>query len=246
MLSIDDVAPTWVDASVLSPKEDQVVIEVFWRLLHGSPVLVDDLCASLGLSRETMEEVVAGLEAKGCLRRTRLGGAVVAARGLMTHSSPHRLTTERGRIYTQCAVDAIGIPAALGLEAVIEDHCAHCDRQIRATVSQAREISVDPGAAVIVMAQGECCAEEAIPRMCQETNLFCSREHAATWQHEYATLPGAIVTLEDALALGRVLWNRFARTARLSRAALDSCCYPFSFERGETGPDQLVKGETSP
>jgi hypothetical protein len=189
---------------------------------------------------------VAALEAKGCLRRPRRGGAVVAARGLMTHPSPHQLTTERGSTYTQCAVDALGIPAALRLNATVEDQCALCHGRIRVTVSADRDVRADPCLAVIAMAQGGCCTDEGVPRMCQETNFFCSREHAAAWQHEHATLPGAIVTLEDAVALGRVLWNRFARTARLSRAALDSRCYPSSFERGETGADRMSDGETSP
>ncbi len=44
MLTIDDVAPSWVDAPVLSAEEAQVLLEVFWQLLTGRLVPASDLC----------------------------------------------------------------------------------------------------------------------------------------------------------------------------------------------------------
>jgi hypothetical protein len=212
MPTIDDVAATWVGAAELSPTEELVLTEVFWRLLRGAPVAIADLRDSLDLSPEGAEEVLAGLEAKRCLRR-RKDGAVIAARGLMVQPSRHQLITGEGRVYTQCAVDAIGIPAALGVEGTIEDRCAFCDRPIRVRVTPSGDISSQPEAAVIVMVRPDTCVEEGIPRMCRETNLFCSPDHATVWLREQATLPGAIGAPQDAVGVGRVLWGRFARGA---------------------------------
>jgi hypothetical protein len=72
-------------------------------------------------------------------------------------------------------------------------------------------VTAQPESAVIVMAQAECCAQGEIPTMCQETNFFCSREHARRWQEEQGTLPSAIVTVADAAAVGQAIWGRFAR-----------------------------------
>jgi hypothetical protein len=69
MLTIDDVASSLVGAAELSPAEDRVLTEVFWRLLRGAPVSISDLCASLHLSPERAEDLLAGLEEKRCLRR---------------------------------------------------------------------------------------------------------------------------------------------------------------------------------
>jgi hypothetical protein len=211
MLTIHDVAGTWTGAAELSPTEELVLKEAFWRLLGGVPVANADLRDSLDLSPAIVEETLSGLEVRRCLRRQK-DGAVIAARGLMVQPSRHQLITSRGRVYAQCAVDAIGIPVALGVEGTIEDRCALCERSIAIRVTPSGDVSSHPEAAVIVMVQPARCVEEGIPRMCRETNLFCSREHATDWLREQATLPGAIGVPQDAATVGRVLWGRFARS----------------------------------
>ena len=244
MLTIDDVAATWVGAAELSPAEDLVLNEIFWRLLRGAPVSISDLQASLDLSPESAEEVLAGLEVKRCIRQQK-DGAVIAARGLMVQPSPHQLITEQGRVYTQCAVDAIGIPAALRVEGTVEDRCALCDRSITVRVAPSGNVASQPEAAVIVMVQPDRCVEEGIPRMCQETNLFCSQDHATAWLRERATLPGAIGTPQDAVTVGRVLWSRFAREAGRGEAAIDSGGYAATTEPPDSSSEVTDKGGTS-
>ncbi len=68
-----------------------------------------------------------------------------------------------------------------------------------------------PESAVIVMAQADCCAPGEIPTMCQETNFFCSGEHARRWQDEQGTLPSALVTVAEAAAVGQAIWGRCAQ-----------------------------------
>jgi hypothetical protein len=207
--------------------EERVLAEAFWQLLVGKPVPAESLYPALRLSSEAVEETLAALEAERSLRRDETG-AVVAARGLMTSPSPHRLVTVWGSIYTQCTVDAVGIPAALGLEATVEDQCSHCGSPIEASVWQSGDVVVHPASAVIVMAQADSCVEDGIPKVCQETNFFCSSEHAETWQREQATLPSAIVSLEDAATAGREIWGRFTRRRksppRSTTAASPSAC----------------------
>jgi hypothetical protein len=123
MPNSEDVTETWVDRPTTSPSEDRVLREAFWELLAGQPVPIEQLSSGLNLSSDEVAEVLASLQASRSVRRD-ASGAVVAARGLMTLPSSHRLETDRGTIYTQCSVDAVGIPAALGLEATVEDQCA--------------------------------------------------------------------------------------------------------------------------
>ncbi len=213
MPSNTDAASTWANALALSPLQERVLAEVFWQLLAGKPVPAAGLSSALGLSAEGVEETLAALEAKRSLRRDETG-AIVAARGLMISPSSHRLTTQPGSIFTQCAVDAVGIPAALGLEATVEDQCARCGSPIEAIVRRSGDVAVHPATAVIVMAQPDSRVEEGIPRVCRETNFFCSREHAEAWQREQATLPSAVTTPADAALVGRVIWGRFTRQRR--------------------------------
>lgn len=214
---VQDVAGSWgwVDAAPLSSAEEQVLREVFWRLLSGDPVAPATVARSIGLPRDAVDEAIAALEAQRCLRRTVVDGSVVAARGLITQPSRHRLVTDEGTVFTQCAVDAIAIPGALGIAGRVEDSCPVCERHITITVGQDRELGVAPPPAVVVMARAEraadCCDESGIPTMCNETNLFCCSDHAASWQGETATLENVVVTPIKALEAGRPLWRRFAR-----------------------------------
>jgi hypothetical protein len=128
----------------------------------------------------------------------------------MLEPSAHRLVTSYGAVYTQCSVDAIGIPAALGIGATIEDHCARCNRPITVNVRGKQVASVRPTGAVVVMAKACGARTGAIPTMCHETNLFCSPLHAEQWQAQQATLPSVVVTPADAVTVGHAIWGQFA------------------------------------
>jgi hypothetical protein len=164
------------------------------------------------MSEAELEPILDDLSTKRCIRRDE-HGAVVAARGLMLEPSAHRLVTNYGTVYTQCSVDAIGIPAALGIEAMIEDECALCHRPVTAMVQGKRVVSLRPADAVVVMAEACSSKTGAIPTMCQETNLFCSLFHAQRWQKERATLPSVVVAPADAVTVGQAIWGRFAPRA---------------------------------
>jgi hypothetical protein len=206
---------SWVDDAALSPVEEQVLRTVFWNLLGGRRVEPEGIVAAGWLTPDIVESALASLEAQRCLRRSPEDGTIVAARGLMTRPSRHRLTTDEGTVFTQCAVDAIAIPAALGIAGHIEDSCPTCDCSITVTVGARQELTVRPVTAVVVMAQatdaGNCCDEAGIPTMCNETNLFCCPDHATSWQQRAGTLESALVTPLEALDGGRELWVRFAR-----------------------------------
>lgn len=210
MLNQSEVAATWIDRSRPSPKAERLLTEAFWRLLAGCPVPVADLGTALDLPLDAVEDLLTALAAGRCLRRDATG-AVVAARGLMVAPSPHRLVTARGSVYTQCTIDAIGIPAGLGLEAVIEDRCADCETCVNAVVTPFGRVTVDPAPAVIVMARCDSWDEDGIPTVCRETNFFCSKEHASRWRDERASLPGALVSPARAATIGRAIWGQFAR-----------------------------------
>ena len=209
MRDLPVIAQGWMGTAVFSADEERVQGATLWRLLAGHPVPRAELAAAIGLPEAELEPILANLDTKRCIRRDG-HGAVVAARGLMLEPSAHRLVTEFGAVYTQCSVDAIGIPAALGIHATIEDQCARCLEPITATIKGKQVVGLQPADAVVVMA--EACSERTgtIPTMCHETNLSCSLLHAQQWQAEQATLPSAVVSPADAVTVGQSIWGRFA------------------------------------
>jgi Alkylmercury lyase len=209
MDQIAEITQSWTNGNATrSTQEDDLLTVLVWRLLVGRAISAGEAAAALGRPEEDVQRAMASLGAKRCLRLDPQGAAV-AAQGLMVHPSPHCLQTAYGSIYTQCSVDAIGIPVALGIDARVEDRCALCDQPVKARISSAAEITVDPATAVLLMAQADGCVDGDIPRACHETNLFCSAGHARHWQETAATLRSAAVTLEKAAEIGKALWGQF-------------------------------------
>jgi hypothetical protein len=176
-----EIVQSWTAQPTLLPAlEQEILTEVVWQLLAGAAVPVGALCSRNGWNVDAVDDALSRLVRKRRVRRDG-AGAVIAARGLMIEQSRHRLITGHGAVYTQCSVDAIGIPAALGLEATVEDHCALCSGLIEVGVRSGDVASVNPPDAILLMAQADDCRDGEIPRMCTETNLFCSAQHARVW-----------------------------------------------------------------
>lgn len=209
MRDLPVIAQGWMGAAIFSDDEERVQGTILRRLLAGRPVAPAELAAVLELPEAELEPILADLSTKRRIRRDSTG-AVAAARGLMLEPSSHRLITDDGTVYTQCSVDAIGIPAALGIDATIKDQCALCHQPVTATVQGKQVVSLQPADAVVVMAEACSSRTGAIPTMCQETNLFCSPLHAQQWQEERATLPSVMVAPADAVTVGEAIWGRFA------------------------------------
>lgn len=130
---------------------------------------------------------------------------------MVDRQSPHRLTTKYGTVSTQCAVDALGIPAAIGIAARISDSCARCGRTIEATVTEGGDVAVQPTDTVVSMAAAsQLRADSDLPTMRAETNFFCRFGHAEAWQEDHATLPAAVISPAECVTAGLAMWQDLA------------------------------------
>ena len=57
-------------------------------------------------------------------------GAITGSRGLSLAETCHRLLLDGHQRYAFCAVDAVGIPVALGADARVESLCHHCGQPL--------------------------------------------------------------------------------------------------------------------
>jgi alkylmercury lyase len=60
---------------------------------------------------------------------------VVAARGLSLPPTPHALEVDGRRLHAFCAIDAVGIPVALGLDASVASRCHRCGAPIALSIA---------------------------------------------------------------------------------------------------------------
>jgi|SRR5579859_1604804 len=98
----------------------------FDAILNGEIAPVSELAASNGASAQEVEKLV------GRALIVDDNGRVVAAHGLSAvPARQHRLTLRGRSFWTWCAIDALGIPAGLGEDAVADTTCQLCGAAVR-------------------------------------------------------------------------------------------------------------------
>jgi copper chaperone CopZ len=98
----------------------------FNAILNGELAVVSELADSTGASPRDVERLV------GRALIVEESGRVRAAHGLSEIPvRQHRLTLRGRRFWTWCAIDAAGIPAGLGEDAVAETTCQLCGTAVR-------------------------------------------------------------------------------------------------------------------
>lgn len=165
-----------------------------------------ELAAATGIRLEAVKDAVDSLVRRG-EAVTDGANRVVASAGLSLVPAGHRLSLGEDDFHTWCAIDAIGIPAAFGADAVTTTACPTCGRPIEVVFRKGRASPVDELRAWLPLQ--ECCGS-VIDDLCPDMNLFCSEEHLEEWRRRAAHPAGAALSLEETEELGRRWWGDLA------------------------------------
>jgi len=128
-------------------------------------------------------------------------GRLVGVHGLVARATAHRIEHSSGVVHTWCALDAIGIPAALRVDAIAITHCPACSTEIRVTLTRGEPN--DARDFRLWLPSGPCA--HLVDDFCRHTNLFCNAEHLATVMPPNAA--GSVVTVNEAATIGRNTWK---------------------------------------
>lgn len=193
------------DMSTLPPlgnTEALIRHAAFRALLEGSPVHRSALADATDLGIDAVDRALASLSQQG---RVALDGAgsVVAAAGLSLDRTRHRLRLGSRTFHTWCGIDAIGIPAALGADAVAETSCAQCGRDLGVEIKDGTTVG-DPG--YVAWDPAVACSN-VMEEYCPEANLFCSTEHLQEWRFGRGDPPGRALPLGEVAELGKDWWG---------------------------------------
>jgi len=118
----------------LTPEEKTIRLAAFYRILAGKPASIDELALETGIAASLVSQCVGAMADRGILV-TNEHRTVTGSHGLSLIPTDHRLTINGRNIFTWCAADAVGIPAALGMDAVISSRCFLCNTPIQITMS---------------------------------------------------------------------------------------------------------------
>ena len=182
--------------------EDRIRWAAFEALRHGRPGEPASLAVAVGV---TEEEVLAELRRLVAAGRIELDDAssVIGSQGLTLRSSVHRLVLAGVELHTWCALDAIGIPAALGVDAEVDTVCGFCAQRLHVSVIDG-EPHAEAGLAMWLPTTGPC--DNLRADFCAHANLFCSPDHLQQWRARAGEPTGELLHITAAADLGRSWW----------------------------------------
>jgi alkylmercury lyase len=185
----------------MAPEADTDALSriAFAAVWAGVPLTVADARDRTGWTHHRLRSAIDQLLHAGRIEVGESG--IVGARGVALRATPHRIRHSGIETHTWCAFDAIGIPAALAIDASVLSGCPACGRHL--------EIAIRAGVPadhpyLIWMPSGPC--ENVMSDFCPAANLFCSPEHAEDWRQTAGLPQGAALPLMEIADHGRRAW----------------------------------------
>jgi alkylmercury lyase len=158
-----------------------------------------------GLPRDEIEAATKQLRDAGALELDPQG-RMVGAHGLTERRTDHTIVARERTWHTWCALDAIGIPVALGIDAEVHTRCRTCGSTVELTV---RSGSTSEASDIVLWRPGGSCSK-VMEDFCATANLFCSAEHLERWRADAGNPPGQVLTIYKAAEEGRHVWSDVA------------------------------------
>jgi hypothetical protein len=173
-----------------------IAIAGFQALWSGRLANLTDLVGS----DATITEAADHLRTRGRIELSD-DGHLIAVHGLVRRPTRHRIEHAGGAVNTWCALDAIGIPAALAINARALTQCPTCEAELAVTLTRGEPQPL-PGA---MLWYPEVRCAHLVDDFCAGANLFCSLGHLDRWVSVNAGA-GTVMTIDEVAELGREVW----------------------------------------
>ena len=119
------------------PAEEKIIRKKAFRsLIKGRSLSVSSIIESLDFSKGKVHKLIGCLSEKGVIVFDSEAQAVVGSGGLSLVPTPHQLQVEDKNLFAWCAADAVGIPAALGRDALIQSICHTCQTPVEISLKK--------------------------------------------------------------------------------------------------------------
>lgn len=173
----------------------------FERLREGDAVAAAEVVAASPKGQMSAQGTLDEMVERGMVLVE--GDELVAIDGLSTRPTKHRMRLGDDALFTWCAADAIGIPAALGEDGEVVTACPHCSAEI--------VVSIDAGVPeanedlVLWLPTASC--SHVVTQFCPDVNFFCDRAHLDSWRSQAGEPVGETLSADEAAELGRQWWS---------------------------------------
>lgn len=134
---------------------------------------------------------------------------IVAIDGLSIQPTKHRMRLGGDPLFTWCAADAVGIPAALGEDAEVVTQCPFCSAGILIQI-RGGEPQADTDF-VLWLPTASC--SHVVTQFCPDVNFFCDRAHLDAWRVQTGEPEGETFSVLETAELGRRWWGYLSAKA---------------------------------
>lgn len=171
-------------------------------LTTGWPVSQSLVIENAGMDRGTGRAVLDDLERRGQLARDATG-RIIGCAGLSVAATQHELWIGAERRWAWCAIDAVGIVAALQTDARIISQDPQTGRPVEIVFQDGQSQSLD---AVLFIADPSS-VHSAVQDWCPSVNFFETSEAATAWAGEHG-VSGSTISLPGTVDLVGDRWNK--------------------------------------
>jgi hypothetical protein len=195
----ETVIQAWLDVAAANRGTERfrVSLAAFNTLLDGEAPSIDDIARMTDLAPDDTRQIVSSLHEAGRLTLDAAGQMITGAGGLSVVESRHILEMRGRRYWVWCAMDAVGIPAALGEDAGIASATADTGEAVRITIEQGRLQHASPADLVISLVS---------PSLDRSLHGTCCSRIGFYRDAQAVSADAAALTIPETMSLGARLW----------------------------------------
>lgn len=140
------VIKSWLDLTAENRGTDRFHISygAFRSILNGYAPTPGELAGMTPLAPSEARELIDSMIDEGRLRLDQARERIVGAGGLSLEPARQSLTIGARTFGTWCALDAVGIPAGLGVDAIVEATCDDTGEPVRIEITAGRITGQSP------------------------------------------------------------------------------------------------------
>jgi hypothetical protein len=183
-------------------------------ILNQSPVLgriphIDETKKEFSqIQNDKMDAILNKLDQVDAIHLDNDGTKIVAAYPFSGSETSHLVSLKRKgfkRVYTMCAIDALGMSFMFNCDVSIESLCNHCRERIEIEIKDNEIIILNPKNPVVWCdMEYSCCAATSL---CKNTNFFSSEKHYKDWQKGKPIRKGSLLQIPEAFYLGKLFFE---------------------------------------
>ncbi|MFY9300583.1 MAG: alkylmercury lyase family protein [Candidatus Nitrosotenuis sp.] len=191
--------------------EDLAVLSYIGRHFIENKVFphLDLVAKDLDIEPSRLNQIVSVLEGSGYLTFGK-NVEIVGACGMSASSTSHLFYLGDRPINVWCAIDALGIPLVLGINAEVKSKCSHCGDKIGIKTRGGDLEEYNNDNLVFVGFSGKM-EGKIVKDLCPYLNFFCSLEHLQEWKKSRPDIRGMGLSLPVAAELSKIIFESLSK-----------------------------------